>query len=905
MSSRKGLVVSCSYPRSTYSLEAPENDARFYEHMLKRFGFHNVRSLSDFQLGLQSSHRGNVLRAVQWLIQDAQPGDNLAFVFSGHGISTTCTTSERRDDLDRALMAADMEDPFPANLLFDCELQNLFSLLPAGVLLTCIIDAPCGDTVVRLPWFYDAKTGSFCGPPSARHSSLWPGDRYPRRPGSSNFTIRGGPTSMAKVGTAKPQRMGPCDLFPGVAAFLLCACRPDQVCLEALLPSSTQCYGLFTSSLAAALQQSLLHGGGVAMPGMTGGQQPRDADIACPLNYLQLARMIEDDLQRRVSKVGAPGLEQHILLGFSQDPSSCMFLQSPEQVCQLPRRLEAPAQETLPAGVLANLMAGSEGESRWPNLLVQLCSIDRGTLAKHQSAEVSMGVGSESSSLAKTLLSAEVLGEFWLPPLAHIFPEARLPGDPPMPPKPPTPRRAFRSPRTAAAALKSPRRPCPQLGRDREARSVRTSRKELWCRLRAPALGTQQQCCTWGAALRRDQFLSCAGGIAQACCRNCGTANSSANTCCGECGCQELERSSQVTNVGPGVQLGRLLKGAMGSRTAFAEAARKLRQGARGDALTSLEFEYFAVREMGLDLATARKAFASCLEVQARSNQGWPETSAVSSTLLAEAVEACTAAAGADANYILEARLEMEWRSTVGLGASAAAGEIRLFAAELRPRQLPKDSWLAQLNSREAELGYGRAIPSSIATLSATINDENRRPPPIPVAEPLVLNSHEEGTILFLRFSLCASRDVYPDAAEVTPRGMLATPRLNAPEASWIVPHIVFVSSGLLHTRLPSTGAWCAQMPAASFFGDVVPICTCARLCDAQRAGLALPREPQRPPDLPTPRNAEPMAQVEEPGLRSVRRPQDVRRLPPRPFHSKYLARPASDSQLPANALAG
>ncbi|CAK9010263.1 unnamed protein product [Durusdinium trenchii] len=159
---RKGLVVSCSYPRSDHELEAPENDALFYERLLKNFGF-SVRRLSDLKLGLQSSHRGNILRSVEWLIQDAKRGDNLAFVFSGHGLCTTCTSSERRDELDRALLAAELEEPFPANLLFDSELQSLFGLLPAGVLVTCIIDDPCGDRVLRLPWYYDAKT-RWCSP---------------------------------------------------------------------------------------------------------------------------------------------------------------------------------------------------------------------------------------------------------------------------------------------------------------------------------------------------------------------------------------------------------------------------------------------------------------------------------------------------------------------------------------------------------------------------------------------------------------------------------------------------------------------------------------------------------------------------------------------------------------------
>ncbi|CAE7400673.1 unnamed protein product [Symbiodinium sp. CCMP2456] len=85
--------------------------------------------------------------------------DNLAFVFSGHGLSTTSTLTDRRDELDHALLAADLEDPFPTNLLYDTELQQLFALLPAGVLLTCIIDAPSGDSVLQLPIYFDAKTG--------------------------------------------------------------------------------------------------------------------------------------------------------------------------------------------------------------------------------------------------------------------------------------------------------------------------------------------------------------------------------------------------------------------------------------------------------------------------------------------------------------------------------------------------------------------------------------------------------------------------------------------------------------------------------------------------------------------------------------------------------------------------
>lgn len=852
---RKGLVVSCSYPQSDHALDAPENDVQFYEHILRSFGF-TVRRLSDFKLGLQSSHRGNILRSLEWLVQDAQPGDNLAFVFAGHGLCTTRTTSDRRDELDRAFLAAELEDPFPANLLFDAELQSIFALLPAGVLLTCIVDAPCGDTVVRLPWFYDGKTGSFCGPPCARHSSLWQGDRHPRRergaPNNLHFTIRGAPSSLAKAGTAKPKCVGPCDLFPGVAAFLICACRPDHVCLEAQLPAGNQSYGLLTTSFAAALQQAMRSANIAGLgQGLHKGVDEADEAPQCPISYLELARMIEDDLQKRVNKVvaGRPGLEQHVLLGFSQDPSTCTFLHPPEQVCGIARPLPPPGGR-LPASVLANLISGSGGDPRWPNVLVQLCRIDREEIPPQDRVPTASG---QLHPLASSLLSAEVLGEFWLPPLAHIFPEAVLPGDPPTPPKPatPRPRGAFQSPRSMRAGLKSQRQ-----RKGCYPKSCHIARKELWCRLRAPSLGKQQQYCTWGADLKGNQFQT----------RELLEASSGDNQC--------LEPGDKVPTScgGHSVGLAKLLGGARHPRAVYAQAAQKLRW--RGGLLTAVEFEYFSVREIGLDLETARKAFRACLEAQARSQAGLSlvpilqtATSCVESSLLAEALEDCAREEMEDPGFVLEARLELEWRSAVGFGARAAAGELRLFAAELRPRELPKDTLLAQLNAREAELGHGGAVPSPMATLNKLSNSKLTkrlwsRGFSFPADEEATILGGEDNSVFFLRFGLCASRDVYPNAAEVTPRGMLATPRLNAPEASWIVPHIVFVSQALTYARLPPTGTWCVQMPQPEdSAGCLVPVCTCARLCDAQKAAFSLSK-PQQADRVEPDQPAEPQKAV-------------------------------------------
>eukprot|EP00913_Durusdinium_trenchii_P026213 g24592.t1 len=92
------------------------------------------------------------------------------------------------------------------------------------------------------------------------------------------------------------------------------------------------------------------------------------------------------------------------------------------------------------------------------------------------------------------------------------------------------------------------------------------------------------------------------------------------------------------------------------------------------------------------------------------------------------ALEDC-AQDSADPGFVLEARLELDWQS-VGL-AGANAGELRLFAAELQPRELPKDPVLVQLNAREAELGYGTcgySAPGGMATLNRVPPAHSSRP---------------------------------------------------------------------------------------------------------------------------------------------------------------------------------
>ncbi|CAE7856412.1 ANK1 [Symbiodinium sp. KB8] len=110
-----------------------------------------------------------------------------------------------------------------------------------------------------------------------------------------------------------------------------------------------------------------------------------------------------------------------------------------------------------------------------------------------------------------------------------------------------------------------------------------------------------------------------------------------------------------------------------------------------------------------------------------------------------------------DPGDLLEARLELDWRSTMIMGNSAAAGELRIFAADLRPRELPKDTLLARLNAREADLGYGRDAPNREAVVgpprpgtSRRLYGEDLQTGEAEAAS--VLEKAEDGSVLFLKF---------------------------------------------------------------------------------------------------------------------------------------------------------
>jgi hypothetical protein len=98
---KKALLIGCAYPGTSNALNGCINDVQCIEYCLKtKFGFpqSGIVVLRDDQKHPDFlSTRANIMRAIQWLTGDQQPGDSLFFHFSGHGSQQVDRTGQEAD----------------------------------------------------------------------------------------------------------------------------------------------------------------------------------------------------------------------------------------------------------------------------------------------------------------------------------------------------------------------------------------------------------------------------------------------------------------------------------------------------------------------------------------------------------------------------------------------------------------------------------------------------------------------------------------------------------------------------------------------------------------------------------------------------------------------------------------
>lgn len=123
--------------RNWSNLRGTQNDLEALHSLLVGlYGFEerHIRTLQE-----QEATRAAILEAIETLIAEAQPGDQVLFYFAGHGSQVRNIGSREPDQMDETLVPVDATQGVPD--IRDKELRDLFNrLLDRGVGLTVILD---------------------------------------------------------------------------------------------------------------------------------------------------------------------------------------------------------------------------------------------------------------------------------------------------------------------------------------------------------------------------------------------------------------------------------------------------------------------------------------------------------------------------------------------------------------------------------------------------------------------------------------------------------------------------------------------------------------------------------------------------------------------------------------------
>eukprot|EP01054_Gregarina_sp_Poly1_P010875 Gregarina_sp_Poly_1__10874@NODE_847_length_5991_cov_96_588623_g612_i0_p1_GENE_NODE_847_length_5991_cov_96_588623_g612_i0NODE_847_length_5991_cov_96_588623_g612_i0_p1_ORF_typecomplete_len641_score86_79Peptidase_C14/PF00656_22/1_6e56Peptidase_C13/PF01650_18/3_6e05Raptor_N/PF14538_6/2_5e03Raptor_N/PF14538_6/0_0027_NODE_847_length_5991_cov_96_588623_g612_i024994421 len=168
---RKALLIGITYANTAWELEGPAEDTRRIRQLLTRvYGFPDhptsLCELTDAPRDAVANSaiyvptRENMLKAFDWLTQNAQAGDVLFFHYSGHGGQTPATDGMEYevDGLDETIMPVDFQS---AGELRDDDLNKyLVQRIRNGVKLVVLMDCCHSGTGLDLPWTCDISVSS-------------------------------------------------------------------------------------------------------------------------------------------------------------------------------------------------------------------------------------------------------------------------------------------------------------------------------------------------------------------------------------------------------------------------------------------------------------------------------------------------------------------------------------------------------------------------------------------------------------------------------------------------------------------------------------------------------------------------------------------------------------------------
>lgn len=145
----KALLVGINkYPDPRNELRGCINDILDMEHFIaetnKVYTKQNIKKLTDRQ-----ATKKEIVSQIKWLVEGAEPGDQLLFHYSGHGAqSPTLNAKLEADGLDEIICPYDF-DGSNATTLRDKEFAQLFAGIPKGVHFVWISDSCHAEDLSR------------------------------------------------------------------------------------------------------------------------------------------------------------------------------------------------------------------------------------------------------------------------------------------------------------------------------------------------------------------------------------------------------------------------------------------------------------------------------------------------------------------------------------------------------------------------------------------------------------------------------------------------------------------------------------------------------------------------------------------------------------------------------------
>ncbi|ORY12733.1 caspase domain-domain-containing protein [Clohesyomyces aquaticus] len=156
---RKALLIGINYFGQRGQLRGCINDVKNMSTYLNgHFGYKRedmVILTDDQQNPMSQPTKANILRAMHWLVKDAQPNDSLFFHYSGHGGQTKDLDGDEDDGYDEVIYPVDFRT---AGHIVDDEMHRIMvSPLQPGVRLTAIFDSCHSGSALDLPYIYSTQ----------------------------------------------------------------------------------------------------------------------------------------------------------------------------------------------------------------------------------------------------------------------------------------------------------------------------------------------------------------------------------------------------------------------------------------------------------------------------------------------------------------------------------------------------------------------------------------------------------------------------------------------------------------------------------------------------------------------------------------------------------------------------